>query len=76
MAGDDHIRECRQTHQNIVGDDGVREVFEKHPGFLLVNVDPERPEFGLVPTARPEEIPVAVYGRIADALGEASRPDR
>lgn len=46
------------------------------PWLRTQGVDPERPEYGLVPTARPEEIPVAAFGRIADALGEAGRGGR
>jgi 16S rRNA (adenine1518-N6/adenine1519-N6)-dimethyltransferase len=46
------------------------------PWIAQHGVDPERPEFGLVPTARPEEVTVLGYARIADALaGAAPRAD-
>ncbi len=41
------------------------------PWLRSQGVDPESPAFALVPTARPEEIPVVVWARIADALLEA-----
>ena len=41
------------------------------PWLRSQGVDPETPAFALVPTARPEEIPVVVWARIADALLEA-----
>jgi hypothetical protein len=41
------------------------------PWLRSQGVDPEAPAFALVPTARPEEIPVGVWARIADALFDA-----
>jgi 16S rRNA (adenine1518-N6/adenine1519-N6)-dimethyltransferase len=38
------------------------------PWLRLQGVEPERPEFGLVPTARPEEVTVGQYAAIADAM--------
>jgi 16S rRNA (adenine1518-N6/adenine1519-N6)-dimethyltransferase len=42
------------------------------PWLRAQGVDPEAPAFGLVPTARPEEIPVERYAAIADALQRVS----
>jgi 16S rRNA (adenine1518-N6/adenine1519-N6)-dimethyltransferase len=42
------------------------------PWIAQQGVDPERPDFGLVPTARPEEVTVSGYARIADALAGAA----
>jgi 16S rRNA (adenine1518-N6/adenine1519-N6)-dimethyltransferase len=42
------------------------------PWLQARGVDPESPEFGLAPTARPEEIPVERWARVADALHVAS----
>ena len=41
------------------------------PWLRSQGVDPETPAFALVPTARPEEIPVTAWALIADALLEA-----
>ncbi|HYF60500.1 MAG TPA: 16S rRNA (adenine(1518)-N(6)/adenine(1519)-N(6))-dimethyltransferase RsmA [Burkholderiaceae bacterium] len=38
------------------------------PWLRTQGVDPEDPRFGLVPTARPEEIPVERWAALADAL--------
>jgi 16S rRNA (adenine1518-N6/adenine1519-N6)-dimethyltransferase len=38
------------------------------PWLAQQGLDPDVPAFGLVPTARPEEVPVDCYARIADAL--------
>jgi 16S rRNA (adenine1518-N6/adenine1519-N6)-dimethyltransferase len=38
------------------------------PWLVQQGIDPEVPAFGLVPTARPEDVAVACYARIADAL--------
>jgi 16S rRNA (adenine1518-N6/adenine1519-N6)-dimethyltransferase len=42
------------------------------PWLRAQGVDPEDPRFGLAPTARPEEIPVVQWGRVADAMLDAA----
>ena len=42
------------------------------PWLREQGVDPDEPRFGLAPTARPEEIPVARWALVADALLDAS----
>jgi 16S rRNA (adenine1518-N6/adenine1519-N6)-dimethyltransferase len=44
------------------------------PWLAQQGIEPDRPEFGLVPTARPEEVTVACYARIADALAGPGAP--
>jgi 16S rRNA (adenine1518-N6/adenine1519-N6)-dimethyltransferase len=42
------------------------------PWLRTQGIDPEAPQFGLAPTARPEEIPVVRWGRVADAMCDAA----
>jgi 16S rRNA (adenine1518-N6/adenine1519-N6)-dimethyltransferase len=42
------------------------------PWLRAQGVDPETPGFGLAPTARPEDIPVVQWGRVADAMLDAA----
>jgi 16S rRNA (adenine1518-N6/adenine1519-N6)-dimethyltransferase len=46
------------------------------PWLRTQGVDPEDGRFGLSPTARPEDIPVVQWGRVADAMLEAGQAAR
>jgi NAD(P)-dependent dehydrogenase (short-subunit alcohol dehydrogenase family) len=39
VRGDQHVGKSKQTGQFVVGEHGAGEIFEKHPRFLLVDIE-------------------------------------